>query len=132
MVCADVSGRETRGGGTVGESAVAVKADVSKSRPTSQRMIDTAARVRDASTSCSTTRATVAPHQPLVDGRRGGGVRHAVAVNLKGVFLGMKYAIPVMLRSGGGSIVNTASAAGLVGDERARGVLRRQGAAWCS
>jgi NAD(P)-dependent dehydrogenase (short-subunit alcohol dehydrogenase family) len=30
-------------------------------------------------------------------------------VNLKGVFLGCKYAIPVMLNSGGGSIVNIAS-----------------------
>jgi len=38
-----------------------------------------------------------------------------VAVNLKGVFLGMKYGIEAMLRSGGGSVVNTASAAGLVG-----------------
>ena len=32
-----------------------------------------------------------------------------MAVNLKGVFLGMKYAIPEMLKRGGGSIVNTAS-----------------------
>jgi NAD(P)-dependent dehydrogenase (short-subunit alcohol dehydrogenase family) len=31
------------------------------------------------------------------------------------VFLGMKYAIPVMVDSGGGAIVNTASASGLVG-----------------
>ncbi len=38
------------------------------------------------------------------------------AVNLKGVFLGMKYAIPAMIASGGGSIVNMASILGLVGD----------------
>ena len=38
-----------------------------------------------------------------------------LAVNLKGVFLGMKYQIPAMLETGGGSIVNTASAMGLVG-----------------
>jgi NAD(P)-dependent dehydrogenase (short-subunit alcohol dehydrogenase family) len=36
-------------------------------------------------------------------------------VNLKGVFLGCKYAIPAMLRSGGGSIVNTASFVALMG-----------------
>jgi NAD(P)-dependent dehydrogenase (short-subunit alcohol dehydrogenase family) len=35
--------------------------------------------------------------------------------NLKAVFVGMKYGIPAMLRNGGGSIVSTASAAGLVG-----------------
>ena len=39
-----------------------------------------------------------------------------MAINLKGVFLCMKYEVPVMLKSGGGSIVNTASIVGLVGD----------------
>jgi NAD(P)-dependent dehydrogenase (short-subunit alcohol dehydrogenase family) len=37
-----------------------------------------------------------------------------IAVNLKGVWLGMKHQIPAMLENGGGSIVNTASLAGLV------------------
>jgi len=32
-----------------------------------------------------------------------------VAVNLKGVFLGMKYAIPEMIKNGGGSIINQGS-----------------------
>jgi NAD(P)-dependent dehydrogenase (short-subunit alcohol dehydrogenase family) len=39
-----------------------------------------------------------------------------IDVNLKGVFLSMKYEIPVMLAGGGGAIVNTASVAGLVGE----------------
>jgi NAD(P)-dependent dehydrogenase (short-subunit alcohol dehydrogenase family) len=38
-----------------------------------------------------------------------------IAINLTGVFLCMKYEIPLMLRHRGGSIVNTASGAGLVG-----------------
>jgi NAD(P)-dependent dehydrogenase (short-subunit alcohol dehydrogenase family) len=38
-----------------------------------------------------------------------------IAVNLKGVWLCMKYEIPQMLKQGGGAIVNTASVAGLVG-----------------
>jgi NAD(P)-dependent dehydrogenase (short-subunit alcohol dehydrogenase family) len=37
-------------------------------------------------------------------------------VNLKGVFLGCKFAIPAMLHAGGGSIVNMASVLGFVGD----------------
>lgn len=36
-------------------------------------------------------------------------------VNLKGVFLCAKYAIPPMIAGGGGSIINTSSAAGIVG-----------------
>jgi NAD(P)-dependent dehydrogenase (short-subunit alcohol dehydrogenase family) len=42
-----------------------------------------------------------------------------INVNLKGVFLGSKYAIPEMAKRGGGVIINTASVSGLVatGDE---------------
>ena len=39
-----------------------------------------------------------------------------LAVNLRGPMLGCKHAIPHMLASGGGAIVNTSSASGLVGD----------------
>ena len=38
-----------------------------------------------------------------------------MAINAKGVFLGTKQAIPAMRQSGGGSIVNISSTAGLVG-----------------
>jgi NAD(P)-dependent dehydrogenase (short-subunit alcohol dehydrogenase family) len=39
----------------------------------------------------------------------------AVSINVRGTFLGMKYQIRAMLRSGGGAIVNMASVAGLQG-----------------
>ena len=38
-----------------------------------------------------------------------------IATNIRGTFLGMKFQIPAMLRSGGGAIVNMASVAGLTG-----------------
>lgn len=42
-----------------------------------------------------------------------------MAVNVKGVFLMAKEVIPVMLRQGGGVVVNNASCSGLVGDRGA-------------
>ena len=38
-----------------------------------------------------------------------------IAVNLRGIFFGLKHEIPHMLKHGGGAIVNTASQAGLTG-----------------
>jgi NAD(P)-dependent dehydrogenase (short-subunit alcohol dehydrogenase family) len=38
-----------------------------------------------------------------------------IAIDLRGVFLCMKYEIPLMLKNGGGAIVNTSSGAGVIG-----------------
>ena len=38
-----------------------------------------------------------------------------MSINAKGVFLGMQYAIPAMLQSGGGSVINISSTSGIVG-----------------
>lgn len=40
---------------------------------------------------------------------------HVIDINLKGVFLGIKYAVPELKKSGGGAIINTASLLGLKG-----------------
>src|SRR3989441_8766645 len=39
-------------------------------------------------------------------------------VNAKGVFLGMKHAVPAMRQAGGGAIVNISSISGFVGQDR--------------
>lgn len=44
--------------------------------------------------------------------------RWVMSVNLDGVFLGTKYAIEAMKKSGGGSIINISSIEGLIGDRR--------------
>ncbi len=43
------------------------------------------------------------------------GLRRMFAVNVEGVFLGCKLATPLLAKSGGGSIVNVSSIAGLIG-----------------
>jgi NAD(P)-dependent dehydrogenase (short-subunit alcohol dehydrogenase family) len=48
-------------------------------------------------------------HMKLADWRR------QMTVNLDGVFLGVKHAIPLMRQVGGGSIINISSAVGMVG-----------------
>ena len=47
-----------------------------------------------------------------------------IAINLRGVFLGMKYALPHLVKAGGGSIINQASIAGMV--------AARGGAGYCA
>lgn len=51
------------------------------------------------------------------------GWQKVIAINLSGVFYGMKYQIPAMLKSGGGSIVNIASILGQVGFANSSGYV---------
>lgn len=51
-----------------------------------------------------------------------------IGINLTGVYLGMRHAIPVMLEQGGGSIISTASVAGMVGWARAAAYSAAKGA----
>ena len=48
-----------------------------------------------------------------------------MAVNVRGVFLGCKYAIPAMVEQGSGSIINIASFVALLGCSRPAGRLHR-------
>jgi NAD(P)-dependent dehydrogenase (short-subunit alcohol dehydrogenase family) len=114
VVCADLSGREDEIAASIGSAALAVNVDVSRADQVA-RMVDVAEReFGGLDVLCNNagfgggTRALLADvDEAAFDAQ--------IAVHLKGVFLGMKYGIPAMLRRGGGSIINTASAAGLVG-----------------
>lgn len=95
-----------------GGEGVFVKADVSKARDV-EGMVNKAVETYD--------RLDYAHNNAGIDGEFATIVRnteenfdHVIGVNLKSVWLGMKYEIPEMRKRGGGAIVNTASVAGLV------------------
>ena len=52
--------------------------------------------------------------------------RRVLDVNVVGVFLGMKHVLPVMLKQNRGSIINTASIAGLIGSPEIPALHRQQ------
>jgi NAD(P)-dependent dehydrogenase (short-subunit alcohol dehydrogenase family) len=113
VACADISGQEQEIADLIGEAALPVHADVTKAADV-QRMI-AAAKDRFGRVDILLNNAGFGgPHAALADIDET-AFDTILAINLKSVFLGMKYAIPVLLEAGGGAVVNTASASGLVG-----------------
>lgn len=96
-----------------GSEAIFVQTDVSKRAEVEafvRAAVETFGRV-----DCAANNAGIAgPMASTVDTTEETWDR-VLGVNLKGVWLGMKYQIPEMVKNGTGAIVNTASAVGLVG-----------------
>jgi 3-hydroxybutyrate dehydrogenase len=96
-----------------GGRATFVQADVSKSEDV-RRMVDESVRtygrldvlVNNAGISGESAPVHEKPEEEW---------HRVIGINLTGVFLGMKHAIPRMLQNGGGSVINMASVLGLVG-----------------
>ncbi len=65
---------------------------------------------------CAFNNAGILPNGALLADVEEAAFDQVVAVDLKGVFLAMKYEIQHMLKNGGGAIVNNASIAGLIAD----------------
>lgn len=112
VVCADIAGAD-KTAGEIGASAIAVSVDVSKAADI-QAMVN-AAKDRFGRLDVVFNNAGIEGEQAPTADCSEENFDRVIAVNLKGVFLGMKYAIPVMLETGGGAIINNASVAGLVG-----------------
>jgi 3-oxoacyl-[acyl-carrier protein] reductase len=95
-----------------GGNAFAVRADVSKSEDAKAMVEATVSRLGVPN---------VLYNNAGIEGEGGflaqlseEGFDRVIAINLRGVWLGMKYTLPHMVKNGGGSIINTASIAGMV------------------
>lgn len=113
VVAADVTGAENETAKAIGEGALAVHVDVSKAAEVEAMIAAAVSRFGrlDVIFNNAGIEGAQAPTADCTEEN----FDRVVAVNIKGVFLGMKYAIPAMLKNGGGSIINAASIAGLVG-----------------
>jgi NAD(P)-dependent dehydrogenase (short-subunit alcohol dehydrogenase family) len=109
----------TAGEETVGEikeaggEAIYVGADVSKTEDV-QRMIKTTVYAYGRLDILFNNAGILLPYGPIQECPEE-AFDETIAINLKGVWLGMKYAIPEMLKTGGGSIINTSSAVAALG-----------------
>jgi len=116
VVAVDISGAQDTTVAEIraaGGEATAVRADVTKSADV-QAMVEAARRTYGGLHIMHNNAAYPVQRMPMTDFSEE-YFDNVISVNLKGVFLGMKYAIPAMIASGGGSIVNTSSVAGLGG-----------------
>ncbi len=101
-----------------GGQAIAIGGDVAKEADVEAMVARTIAAF--GRLDCAFNNAGISPRNVGPTGQRTHEMSQAsfdamLAVNLTGVFLCMKHEIPHMLAQGGGSIVNTASIAGLIG-----------------
>jgi NAD(P)-dependent dehydrogenase (short-subunit alcohol dehydrogenase family) len=97
-----------------GGRAVAVRCDVTKAedvQSTLERAVDKFGRLDYAFNNAGIEQASKQPAAELSEEEWD----RIIAVNLRGVFLCLKYEIPLMLKQGGGAIVNTSSGAGVKG-----------------
>ncbi len=112
VIAVDISGAQEETGNSIGAECTPFQADVSQSQDI--RAMFTFAQERfgrldilcnNAGIQGPIVAATEYPEEEY---------ERVMAVNARGVFLGMRYGIPLLLQGGGGSIINTASMASLV------------------
>jgi len=97
-----------------GGDAIFVKTDVRKPGDV-KNLVATAAKTYGGLHCAFNNAGVLPPTMPLAD-MDDSTFDNVIAVDLKGIFLCMKYEIQQMLQNGGGAIVNNASIAGMIAD----------------
>lgn len=98
----------------LGRDALFVKTDVSDERQV-EELVSKTVRTYGRLDAAFNNAGILPPTAPLAE-IEAASFDKVIAVDLRGVFLAMKYEIRHMVKAGGGAIVNTASVAGLIAD----------------
>lgn len=109
VVAVDISGHQDAVAAELGPSCVGFRADVSKSADVQAMLQVAKSKFGGLHVLCNN--AAIEGHMAPVGEYPEHEWNKVIAINLNSVYLGMRYGIPMMLESGGGSIVNTASMA---------------------
>jgi NAD(P)-dependent dehydrogenase (short-subunit alcohol dehydrogenase family) len=113
VLCTDISGKEEEIAAALGGAALALHVDVAKEEDVRNMISFAEKRFGRVDILCNNAGfgGGMAPlHEQTTE-----NWDRIHATNLRGVFFGMKYGVMSMLKSGGGAIVNTTSASGVVG-----------------
>ena len=112
VLAVDITGRQNDLAAEIGAACVPFQADVSRSEDVQAMFAAAKSEFGGLQVLCNNAGIqgpiVAAAEYPEDDYER------VMAVNARSVFLGMRHGIPLMLESGGGSIVNTASMAAVV------------------
>jgi NAD(P)-dependent dehydrogenase (short-subunit alcohol dehydrogenase family) len=112
VVAVDISGNQNAVAEALGPNCLPFQADVSKSADVQAMLAAAMSKFGALHVLCNN--AAIEGHMAPVGEYPEGEWEKVMAINLRSVFLGMRYGIPLMLKSGDGSIVNTASMAAMV------------------
>jgi NAD(P)-dependent dehydrogenase (short-subunit alcohol dehydrogenase family) len=115
---AETAAEIERGGG----QAIAIRANVSEESDASE-MVESTMR-RFGTIGVLFNNAGIEGESAFIGKMTAEAFDRVIAINLRGVFLGMKFVLPRMVDGGGGSIINQASIAGMIGCVAERHIAR--------
>lgn len=116
LLLVDISGKQEMLAGALGKDVLAFHADVSREEDVIAMVSAAENAFGQLDVLCNN--AGIGGHMAPLHEQSTAEWDRIHNINLKGVFYGMKHGITSMLKSGGGAIVNTTSAAGVVGWKR--------------
>lgn len=117
VLAADVNGSEKDTADQAPDAITPVHADVTQASDVEALVAEATKRYGRLDVLCSVVGVAGIAQAPIPEIEEA-DYEKLLAINLKSVFLGMKYAIPQMVASGGGSVINWSSVGGLVSSEK--------------